>query len=59
MFMIRSTTDDTVYAIAKTIPDAWDMILFEFDLPDADFDEFEWFEVERINVRRKLEFVIE
>jgi len=59
MFMAKSFNDDQVTSIGDTIADVWEDLQFSFELTDADFDDLEWFEIEPITVKRKLEFVIE
>ena len=59
MFMAKSTVDGDVTSMGNSIDEVWQDLQFGFELTDADFDDLEWFKVQPITVKRKLEFVIE
>ena len=57
--MAKSINDDSITSMGNSIEEVWQDLQFAFELTDDDFSELEWFEVEPIEVTRKLEFVIE
>lgn len=59
MFMAKSINDDSIFSMGNSIEEVWQDLQFGFELTDDDFDDLEWFEVEPLTVKRKLEFVIE
>jgi hypothetical protein len=59
MFMAKSINDDSITSMGNSIGEIWLDLCLGFELTDADFDDLEWFEIEPITVKRKLEFVIE
>ena len=59
MFMAKAINDDNITAMGNSIEEVWQDLQYTFELTDSDFSELEWFEVEPITVKRKLEFVIE
>lgn len=59
MFMAKSINDGDITAIGNSIEEVWQELQFGFELTDDDFIDLEWFEVKPIQVKRKLEFVIE
>lgn len=59
MFMAKSFNDDTIMAMGDSVEEVWQDLQFGFELTDDHFDDLEWFEIEPIKVKRKLEFVIE
>ena len=59
MFMAKSINGDDITAMGNSIDEVWQELQFGFELTDDDFIDLEWFKVEPITVKRKLEFVIE
>jgi len=59
MYMAKAINDDNITAMGNSIEEVWQDLQYTFELTDSDFSELEWFEVEPIEVTRKLEFVIE
>jgi hypothetical protein len=59
MFMAKSINDESIMSMGNSIEEVWQDLQFAFELTDDDFEDLEWFEVEPITVKRKLEFVIE
>ncbi len=59
MFMAKSINDDNITSMGNSIEEVWQDLQFAFELSDDEFDDLEWFEVDPITVKRKLEFVIE
>jgi len=59
MYMAKSAMDDNITSMGNSIEEVWQDLQFAFELSDDEFDDLEWFEVEPIEVTRKLEFVIE
>jgi len=59
MFMAKSIADDNVTSMGNSIEEVWQDLQFGFELTDGEFDDLEWFKIEPITVKRKLEFVIE
>jgi len=59
MFMAKSINGDDIMSMGNSIDEVWQDLQFGFELTDADFDDLEWFKVQPITVKRKLEFVIE
>jgi len=59
MFMAKAINDDNITAMGNSIEEVWQDLQYTFELTDSDFSELEWFEIEPITVKRKLEFVIE
>jgi len=57
--MAKAINDDNITAMGNSIEEVWQDLQYTFELTDSDFSELEWFEVEPIEVTRKLEFVIE
>jgi len=59
MYMAKSINDDNITSMGNSIEEIWQDLQFAFELTDDEFDDLEWFEIEPITVKRKLEFVIE
>jgi len=59
MYMAKSAMDDNITSMGNSIEEIWQDLQFAFELTDDDFEDLEWFEVEPIEVTRKMEFVIE
>jgi hypothetical protein len=57
--MAKSAMDETIMSMGNSIEEVWQDLQFAFELKDDDFEDLEWFEVDPITVKRKLEFVIE
>jgi len=59
MFMAKSINDDSITSMGNSVEEVWEDLQFGFELTDSDFDDLEWFKVQPIVIKRKLEFVIE